>query len=130
MSKGRIMRNTAAVIVTTIAALMTVTANADLIGHFRVSGTMPDGSHYSGVVAVHLDSNIFHVVREINGKRETGTGIGYKNVLAVTYNSSGATILALYTQDDAGQWTGTWTRADSNQIGSERWQPYAPHQQE
>lgn len=116
----------------TLAALilMTTIVRADLIGHYKVSGTTPDGSPYSGEVAAEFVGNTFHVVREIGGQRYIGTGIGNKNVLAVTYRLDEATLLALYVQDESGRWTGTWTYVDGNQIGTERWQPYSPHQSE
>jgi hypothetical protein len=108
-------------------ALATTTANADLIGHYKVAGTAPDGAPYSGEATVELVGNIFHVVREISGQRYIGTGIGRQNILAVTYHSGTTTVLALYSQDETGRWTGTWTSVDAGQIGTERWLPHASH---
>jgi hypothetical protein len=130
MSKERFPRYASALVAVMIAVLIMAPAYADLVGHYRVSGTMPNGSHYSGVVAIELVGNTFHVVREVAGRRETGTGIGYKNILAVSYRSADSPILALYTQDDAGQWTGTWTRVGTSQVGTELWQPYVPNRQD
>lgn len=116
------------IMVALIALVLTAaTVRADLIGHYKVSGTGPDGSAYSGEVAVEFVGNTFYVVREVGGQREVGTGIGTRNILAVSYHSGNTTTLALYTQDDSGRWTGTWTRVGTNQIGSERWQPHVPH---
>lgn len=128
MIKKTFIRYASAVAV--VVVLTTAPARADLIGHYRVSGIMPDGSNYSGEVAVELVGNTFHVVRDVAGQHDVATGIGYRNVLAVSYRSGDATMLALYTQDDTGRWTGTWTRVGTNQTGSERWQPHAPHRQD
>lgn len=107
--------------------LATETAQADLIGHYKVSGVGPDGSSYSGDVAVEMTGNTFHVVRVIGRQRYVGTGLGDKNVLAVTYHTGNGTLLALYVQDDTGRWVGTWTYADGTRIGSEYWRPHVPH---
>lgn len=88
-------------IVSLVALVLTTTiARADLIGHYKVSGSTPDGSVYSGEVTIELVGNTFHVVREVGGHRHIGIGIGNKNVLAVTYRLDDTTLLALYVQDD------------------------------
>lgn len=47
------------------------------IGHYKVSGTTPEGSPYSGEVAIEFVGNTFHVVREVGGHRHIGTGIDF-----------------------------------------------------
>lgn len=93
------MGRCAIVILIVVVALSTTTARADLIGHYEVSGTGPDGLPYLGEVAVEMIGHTFHVIREIGGQRCLGTGIGRENVLAVTYRSGDTIVLALYAQD-------------------------------
>jgi hypothetical protein len=113
--------------VAVIALLIAIaTARADLVGHYKASGTRPDGTPYSGEVAIEIIGNVFHVVREIDGHRYVGTGLGHKNILAVTYHLGNETLLALYVQADSGQWVGKWVNVDNKDSGIERWEPYLP----
>lgn len=117
-------------IIFALATVLIVTmanARAELIGHYRVSGTGPDGLPYSGEVAVEMTGPTLHVVREVSGQRYIGTGLGYKNIIAVTYLIDDKPMLALYVQDDTGRWIGTWTYADGKVTGTEHWRPHAPH---
>jgi hypothetical protein len=62
----------------------------------------------------------FQVVWVVGGVRYTGTGIGDKELIAVSYRSGNDTGLALYGQD-GGNWLGLWTVANGRNVGTEVW---------
>ena len=104
------------------ALLFSVTAAfADPTGRYHVDGTNPgSGGTYSGTVSVERTGQTYRVVWVIGGQRFIGTGIGNKDFLAVSYRSGNQTGLALY-GPDGDDWTGVWTYAGGNQMGSEHW---------
>ena len=106
-----------------IALLMATAAFADPVGRYTVTGTDPGGKRtYTGDVVVERTGDTYQVVWEIAGSRTTGTGIGNKDFIAVSYRSGNSTGIALYSDDGSGTWTGVWTYAGGKQIGTERWE--------
>jgi len=97
-------------------------ALADPVGHYRVAGTNPAGDgKYSGEVAISKTGDTFKVVWDIDGDKYIGTGIGSKDFIAVSYKSGDHTGLALYAEQPDGSWSGFWTYAGGQKIGTERW---------
>jgi hypothetical protein len=109
-----------------VALVLTVTAGTALaspVGRYEVSGTNPGGGEkYSGEVSVERTGDTFRVVWVVGGQQFTGTGIGDKNFLAVSYRSGDQTGLALYAEEGDGTWVGVWTYAGGKKIGTERWE--------
>jgi hypothetical protein len=108
-------------IVATAVFLSASAAFADPVGTYRVEGTNPGGgSGYTGTVTVERTGETYHVVWVVGGVRYTGTGLGDKNFIAVSYRSGNDTGLALY-GEDGGNWLGLWTVADGRNVGTEVW---------
>ena len=114
-------------------------AVAGPVGVFNVDGTDPgSGNVYSGVVAIEKNGGTYTVVWDVGGTEYVGTAIGAASVkgsilfgeaaendtaLAVSYASGDSFGLALFVQQENGQWKGIWTYAGSDAIGSETWTP-------
>ena len=93
---------------------------ADPLGTYDVQGTSPDGSKYSGTVTVTQTGQTFKVIWLIGSDKYTGTAIGDKDFLAISYVSGGDSGLALYGAD-GGNWKGIWTYAGGTTMGTEIW---------
>jgi hypothetical protein len=105
------------------AALLWTVATAfaaDPLGTYDVQGTSPDGSKYTGTATVTRTGQTYKVVWEIGGDKYTGTAIGDKDFLAISYVSGSETGLALYGAD-GGNWKGIWTYAGGTTMGTELW---------
>jgi len=108
-----------------ICALSAVAAIADPVGQYTTQGSNPGkpSSTYSGTVKVQRTGDTYQVTWDIEGQIYTGTGIGSKDFLAVSYRSGNETGLALYAQQPNGTWEGIWTYAGGRSIGTDRWTP-------
>jgi hypothetical protein len=95
-------------------------ALADPVGKYAVEGTNPNGTSYSGIVSVERTGQTYKVDWVIGRQRFSGTGIGNKDFLAVSYVSGDQTGLALYAPDGDG-WKGVWTYAGGKQMGTDLW---------
>jgi hypothetical protein len=94
---------------------------ADPVGTYRVEGTNPGGgSGYTGTVTVERTGETYQVVWVVGGVRYTGTGIGDKDFIAVSYRAGNDSGLALYGQD-GGNWLGLFTVANGRNVGTEVW---------
>lgn len=93
---------------------------ADPLGRYEVQGSSPDGSKYSGTVTVTKTGQTFKVVWLIGNEKYTGTAIGDKDFLAISYVSGSESGLALYGAD-GGNWNGIWTYAGGTTMGTEIW---------
>lgn len=112
-------------------------AQADPVGVFNVEGTNPGGgSGYEGVVEVERTGDTYAVSWRVGDDYFVGTGIGAANVkgtttfgdaasqdsaIAVSYASGSSFGLALFVEQENGQWKGIWTYAGSDAIGTEIW---------
>ena len=107
-----------------LAALLAGTASAQAAeptGHYLVEGSNPGGGGgYSGSVDVTRTGATYRVVWTIGGQRFIGTAIGSPQAFAVSYRSGNETGLAIYTED-GNDWSGAWTYAGGNQLGTEHW---------
>jgi len=94
---------------------------ADPVGTYTIEGTNPgSGSKYTGTVTVEKTGETYRVVWVVGDSRYTGTGLGDKDFMAVSYRSGSETGLALY-GEDGGNWKGVWTYAGSRNMGTEVW---------
>jgi hypothetical protein len=112
-------------------------AYADPVGVYNVEGHNPgSGSRYEGIVEVLRTGDTYSVQWRVGDSHFVGTGIGAANVkgtatfgdaaysdsaIAVSYASGSSFGLALFVEQDNGQWKGIWTYAGSEAIGSEVW---------
>ena len=114
----------------TIAAfvfcLLAVPALADtmtLAKHYKATGTNPDGSKYSGDVAVDIISDTtFSIVWMIAGTKYKGFGMRQNDALAATYQIDGEPGLVIYKVDGNGL-NGSWAIRGQNGSGTERLTP-------
>ncbi len=111
----RILLVTAALLWSVVAAFA-----ADPVGSYDVQGNNPDGSKYAGTVTVTQTGQTYRVVWKIGSTRYTGTAIGDKDFLAVSYQSGNQSGLALYGAD-GDDWKGIWTYSGGTSIGAEVW---------
>ena len=114
-------------------------AFADPTGFYNVEGANPgNGPAYEGSVAVEKNGATYTVVWNVGGEEYIGTAIGAANVggtitfgdagendtaLTVSYVSGDSFGLALFAEQENGQWKGIWTYGGSDSIGSETWTP-------
>jgi hypothetical protein len=90
---------------------------ADPLGRYTVEGNNPGGGgRYTGTVTVEKTGETYRVIWVVAGTRYIGTGIGDKNLIAVSYKSGSDTGLALYGAD-GGNWAGVWTYAGGRKAG-------------
>jgi hypothetical protein len=68
---------------------------ADPLGTYDVQGTSPDGSKYTGTATVTQTGQTYKVIWLIGSDKYTGTAIGNKEFLAVSYTSGNESGLAL-----------------------------------
>lgn len=103
-----------------MVACVSATALADPAGKYDVSGSNPDGSAYSGTATVEKTGDTFKVTWAVGEKHYNGTGIGNDEFIAVSYESSGETGLALYSAESEN-WKGIWSYAGGSRLGKEIW---------
>ncbi len=106
-----------------VAALSfaSIATAAQPTGTYSVQGTNPGGAgSYSGSVTVRQNGETYEVIWIIGSQRYYGTGVGNKSFMAVSYISGDSTGLALYTAE-GDNWSGIWTYAGGNQLGTESW---------
>lgn len=110
------------VAVAALSCLATAAFAADPVGTYNVEGKNPSGSTYEGTVTVKRTGDTYSVEWEVGSTHYTGTAIGNKDFLGVTYQSGDDdhTGVALY-GEDGGNWRGVWTYAGGKSIGAEVW---------
>lgn len=106
-------------------------------GTYEVAGTDPGNvGNYTGTVTVNRTGSTYSVVWSVNGTEYIGTAVGAASVkgtmtfgdaaendtaIAVSYVSGKSFGLALYAEQENGQWKGIWTYGGSEKIGNETW---------
>jgi hypothetical protein len=109
-----------AVAVAVLGCFASAAFAADPTGTYNVQGKNPSGTSYEGTVTVTNTGDTYKVVWQVGGSTYTGTAIGNKDFLGVSYQSGDNTGLALY-GEDGGNWNGVWTYAGGTSIGTEVW---------
>lgn len=114
-------------ILSTLAFLVVaMTANADtltLASHYKAKGANPDGSEYTGVVAVQiLSDTTFAIQWTIGGTVYKGFGMRRDDALAATYTIDGEPGLVIYKVDGNGL-HGLWAIRGRSGNGTERLTP-------
>ena len=112
----------------TLALLVFATvANADsltLAPQYDAAGTNPDGSKYTGTVAVQiLSDTTFAIQWTIEGAVYKGFGMRRNDALAATYMIGGQPGLVIYHVDPKGGLDGLWAVRGEDGNGSERLTP-------
>jgi hypothetical protein len=93
-------------------------------GMYRISGTNPNGSTYTGDVEVKPWVDAFDIVRKAGSEELTGTAVTFDGALVINVskddNRGPIGVLGLFVPDGNG-FVGVWARAGSQQLGAERW---------
>jgi hypothetical protein len=96
------------------------------IGTYRISGTNPNGSTYTGEVEIKAWADAFDVSRTIGDKQTTGTGVTFDGAIAINVTTGDDTprattgVVGLFVPEGNG-FVGVWGRRGSDRLGAERW---------
>jgi len=95
-------------------------------GKFRISGRNPNGSTYTGEVAITPRSTMFDVDRTVGDAEATGTAVIFDGAIAinVSFDSQAPRekidVVGLFVPEGNG-FLGVWVKAGNQQLGAERW---------
>jgi len=99
-------------------------SSGNAAGKYRISGTNPNGSAYSGEVEVTRSGTFFDVDRTIGDDETTGTAIVFNGAIAMNVGKEDGRaplgVLGLFVPEGNG-FIGVWAKAGSQQLGAERW---------
>jgi hypothetical protein len=105
-------------------ALAGVAAAAQTVGGpYRVDGTNPDGSAYTGTATITPSSDTTCRISWRTGSTSTGICMMTGTALAASYVLNGKVGLVLYRLEPDGSLAGIWTIADQPGAGSETLTP-------
>jgi hypothetical protein len=95
-----------------------------LASRYDVDGTNPDGSRYSGALAIEVISNTTYAVRwDIAGAVYRGFGMRMNDALSATYTLDGQPGLIMYEVRPNGILQGIWAVRGQSGNGTERATP-------
>ena len=95
-----------------------------LASRYEVAGTNPDGSRYSGTLAIEVISNTTYTVRwDIAGGVYRGFGMRMNDALSATYTLGGQPGLIMYRVHPDGALEGIWAVRGQSGNGTERATP-------
>jgi hypothetical protein len=105
-------------------ALAGTEAAAQMVGGaYRVDGTNPDGSAYTGTATITPSSDTTCRISWRTGSTSTGICMTAGKALAASYVLNGKVGLVLYRLEADGSLRGVWTVADQPGAGSETLTP-------
>lgn len=91
---------------------------------YDVTGTNPNGSRYTGTLAVEIISNTTFSVRwNIGGSVYRGFGMRMNDALSMTYTLGGNPGLVIYRAKGDGEFEGLWAVRGQEGNGTERLTP-------
>lgn len=121
-----------------LLALAPAFALAGPEGTYKVQGSNPDGTTYTGLVQVTRNGETYNVVWKIGDTEFVGTGLGAKfigekfqmgpasaedSALSVGYISGRSFGMAMYFKQPDETWLGVWTFGGSDKSAPEVWTP-------
>jgi hypothetical protein len=89
----------------------------DPVGVYKVTGSNPDGSAYSGTITVTKAGLVWRVVWKAGDQTVNGTALIMNGVLAVGYEGG----VGVYRAQGNG-WVGEWAERGQTAIGKESWE--------
>ena len=92
-----------------------------LEGSYKISGTNPDGSKYSGTLDVSPDGGVFRWMRN-TGEEVQGIGIQQGNVISAAFGSEGCSAVSYLINNDKTL-DAIWAYVGGSALGSERVTP-------
>jgi len=96
------------------------------IGKYRISGTNPNGSTYTGEVEIGAWADAFDVSRTIGDVRWSGTGVTFDGAIAINVTvgddlpRQAVGVVGLFVPEGNG-FVGVWAKKGSDRMGAERW---------
>jgi hypothetical protein len=96
------------------------------VGKYRISGTNPNGSTYTGEVEIKAWADAFDVLRTIGDEFTSGTAVGFDGAIVMNVTKGDDPprqkigVVGLFVPEGNG-FVGVWARAGSQQMGAERW---------
>lgn len=118
------IRRLAALAALVCLVLAATPAAAQRSGLYDLSGTNPDGSAYSGEVAMQQVGIVsWRIIWGVAGERIEGIGMSSGNVLAVMYQLGQRTGMGIFNINADGSMAGQWTVLGSSGIGTETLTP-------
>jgi hypothetical protein len=99
-----------------------------LASKFRIAGTNPNGSTYSGAIELtaRSKSSTFDVDRTVGGSEATGTAVTLDGAIVINVSTDldaareKIDLVGLFVPEGNG-FLGVWVKAGSQQLGAERW---------
>lgn len=92
-------------------------------GVYTLSGTNPDGSPYSGLLALaDRGGGAYQVEWNVGGQKISGWGMAMGDALAASYVLEGRIGIVIYRQQ-GNQWRGIWSVAGAGRGGTEMLSP-------
>jgi len=125
MGTHAMIRRLLCAIVFLAAALAANAEPLTLASRYDAVGTNPDGSKYSGTVAVNIISDTTYTIEwKIASETYKGFGMRMNDSLAATYTINGEPGLVIYKVDDQGTMRGVWAVRGENGSGTEVLTPH------
>jgi hypothetical protein len=96
------------------------------VGKYRISGTNPNGSTYTGEVEIGAWADAFDVSRTIGDVRWSGTGVTFDGAIAINVTvgddlpRQAVGVVGLFVPEGNG-FVGVWAKKGSDRMGAERW---------
>jgi hypothetical protein len=96
------------------------------IGKYRISGTNPNGSTYTGEVEIKAWADAFDVFRTVGDLQMTGTGVVFDDAIAFNVSATDNEprqvigVVGLFVPEGNG-FIGVWAKKGSDRMGAERW---------
>jgi hypothetical protein len=95
-------------------------------GKYRIAGTNPNGSTYSGEVEIKPWASAFDIDRTIGKDETTGTGVSLNGAIAFNIDRVDQTkrapigIVGLFVPEGK-DFVGVWVKSGTDRLGAERW---------
>ena len=104
-----------------LAGAVSNTALAEGPGKYTVSGTnIKDKSEYHGTATLTQTGHMtWEVVEDIAGDTFEGFGVGDGKTIAVSFATDGSSVVALYTANPDGSYTGMWADEGDKDVSIE-----------
>jgi hypothetical protein len=96
------------------------------VGAYRMSGTNPDGSTYTGEVEITAWGDAFDVTRKTGDVQWSGTAVTFDGAIAINVTQGDDTpraavgVVGLFVPEGNG-FLGLWAKKGSDRMGAERW---------
>jgi hypothetical protein len=108
-----------------VTVIFSTVAMAEGEGRYSINGTnAKDHSNYQGTATLTKTGNMtWQMIEVIGSDTIEGFGVGDGKVIAMSFDNSGSTTVALYTANSDGSYTGIWAGEDDKDISTETLKP-------